>query len=559
MAPNRTTDHFGSARYATPDELANEGVLSFQVVTPAKPLGPRTNRVEYLNQQPGNSAFILGRLASPVDLLGDIRIFYEDSGVLAGFTSLIKTLSGRRDVNWSGNILGYRGDGHIISFAPTRSGKGIGLVIPNLLHYPGSVICVDPKGENYAITHRYRRDVLGQQVICLDPFRVRDLNTISDAINPLDGLFDPRAKQETYLESHPELGDDVANIADAMILRTKEEKDPHWNDKARMLIKGLILGTVFGLGPTRRRHLGEVRRMLAQPAKEFEKMLRDWEENRKTLASGMVSRVASEIRAMGPDEMSSVISTALRHTEFLDSPRALESLGAAPPDSGQESYDIRNLKSRGGVSIYIILPPHHMARYARLIRLWISSAMAAMTRTEAKPADGVPILFMLDEMAQLGRMEPLITAVSLLAGYGMTLWMVWQDLAQIKAIYENEWPSFLANAKVQQYFGINDHETAKMVSEMLGEETVINETSSINDGKSSQGGFFSSTPATKTTGSSLSRSEAARHLLKPDEIRRLNREAMLMFVQGCSPILAQRLAYFQDGEFRGRYDRNPYR
>lgn len=563
MARPNNTDNFGTARYANPDELAREGILSFQVEAPTKPLGPQANRLAYLNRQPGNYAYILGRLASPVDLLGNVRpVPQEGGGVLAGLASLFGATRGRgKSDNWRGDILGYQGDGHIISFAPTRSGKGIGLVIPNLLHYPGSVICVDPKGENYAITARYRSNVLGQQVIRLDPFRTLDSNNITDAINPLDGLFDPRAKQETYLDAHPELGDDVSNIADAIILRGKDEKDPHWNDKARTLIKGLILGAVFGLGPSRRRHLGEVRRMLTQPVKIFDKMLQDWELNRKTIAGGAVSRAASEILAMSPDELSSVTSTALRHTEFLDSPRALESLGGASSDSGQETYDIRQLKSRGGVSIYIILPPHHMARYSRLIRLWITAAMASMTRTTEGPADLVPVLFMLDEMAQLGRMEPLITAVSLLAGYGMTLWMVWQDLAQIKSIYENEWPSFLANAKVQQFFGINDHETAKMVSEMLGEETVINESKSTTSGTSGEAGIFGSMSGTrqKSESGSVSVAEASRHLLKPDEIRRLNREAMLMFVQGCPPILAQRLAYFQDGEFSGRYDKNPYR
>ena len=137
--------------------------------------------------------------------------------------------------------------------------------------------------------------------------------------------------------------------------------------------------------------------------------------------------------------------------------------------------------------------------------------------------------------------------------------MVWQDLAQIKSIYENEWSSFLANAKVQQYFGVNDHETAKMVSEMLGEETVINESTSTNSGQSGEKGIIFNTLNTVTTWTSVSVSESARHLLKPDEVRRLNREAMLMFVQGCPPILAQRLAYFQDPEFSGRYDKNPYR
>ena len=435
---------------------------------------------------------ILGRLASPPDLLGDIRQFREDSGgTIGGLMSLFSALKGRRSAQdtWSGSILGYRGDGHIISFAPTRSGKGVGLVIPNLLHYPGSVICVDPKGENYAITHRYRRDVLGQRVICLDPFRVRGKDQISDAANPMDGLFPPGTKPENCLDVCPEFGDDVSGIADSLILRTKDEKDPHWNDKARTMLKTLIMGASFGLGPQRRRNLGEVRRMLTLPVKDFDRMIKDWEEAKKGVAGGLLLRGASEIRAMGNDELGSVSSTAMRHTEFLDSPRALESVGCAPPDSSQETYDMRELKRRGCVSVYIILPPHHMARYSRLIRLWITQAMAAMTRTEERPADGVPVLFMLDEMAQMGRMEPLITAVSLLAGYGMTLWMVWQDLAQIKSIYENEWSSFLANAKVQQYFGTNDHETAKMISEMLGEETVVNNAVSRNTGESGKAGL----------------------------------------------------------------------
>ena len=183
-------------------------------------------------------------------------------------------------------------------------------------------------------------------------------------------------------------------------------------------------------------------------------------------------------------------------------------------------------------------------------------AMAAMTRTFERPRGGKPVLFLLDEMAQLGTMDMMRKAVSLMAGYGMTLWMVWQDLSQLKLLYKEDWPSFLANAKVQQYFGINDPETAKTISEMLGEETIRIETVSESTATSRENmAIFHST---KTKNTARSNAEAARALLKPDEVRRLPRETMLLFVQGVAPIVCRRLSYFSDPVFSGRFDANPY-
>ena len=180
---------------------------------------------------------------------------------------------------------------------------------------------------------------------------------------------------------------------------------------------------------------------------------------------------------------------------------------------------MRNLKTGEPVTIYLVLPPHYLGQYSRLFRLWITMAMASMTRSYAPPTGGRPVLFLLDEMAQLGTMDMMRKAVSLMAGYGMTLWMVWQDLSQLKLLYKDDWQSFLANAKVQQYFGINDPETAKTISEMLGEETIriVTESESTATSKENLALFHS----TKTKNTARSNAEAARALLKPDEVRRL--------------------------------------
>lgn len=481
------------------------------------------------------------------------------AGIREGYGDLASEglLSGLADMFFKSNsrgsrqtpYIGWAGDGHILTVAPTRSGKGVGLVVPNLLHYPGSVIVMDPKGENYAITHRYRRDVLGQQIICLDPFHV--VEEYSDSINPFEGIVNYSKPVSTYLEQNPELLDEANLIADALIMRGPEEKDPHWNDKCRTLLKGMVLAVMCGMGPRRVRHLSEVRALLTGSRDDFDRLLVDMEFNKEAL-DGLLSRASLEIQAMGSEELKNVISYALKNTEFLDSHLIQHALGD-PQERYMGSFNLRDLKTEGSVSIYMILPPHYLARYVRIIRLWITMAMAAMTRTKGRPADGCPVLFMLDEMAQLGTMEMMRQAVSLLAGYGMSVWMIWQDLSQLKALYEHDWPSFLANAKIQQFFGINDHETAELISKMLGSATI--EVKSFSQGRSDDGSKWF---GPSSTNENESISQIARNLLNPDEIRRLNREVMLMFVQGIPPVLAQRISYFKDSTFSARADSNPY-
>ncbi len=550
----KTTDSYGSARWACAGDLASEGILHFSTGDVRQQrFRNMKEKSSTLAADPVSRSFLLGRLGDPAKLTGGIREGYDQStdDWLSGLAALF---GGGKRGSSSPEYLGWAGDGHILTVAPTRSGKGIGLVIPNLLHYPGSVLVVDPKGENYAVTHRYREEVLGQQIVCLDPFHVMvGKDDVSDSINPFDGIVDYSRPTSTYMAQNPELIDEANLIADSLIMRGPDEKDPHWNDKCRTLLKGLILAVMCGYGPNKRRHLSEVRALVAGGEDTFRRIIATMECDTAAMG-GMLSRASKEIQSMGTEELKNVISFALKHTEFLDTPLVEQCLG----DSRQHyrgTYDLRDLKKFGGVSIYMILPPHYLTRYVRLFRLWITMAMASMTRTSGKPADGCPVLFMLDEMAQLGTMEMMRQAVSLLAGYGMSVWMIWQDLSQLKALYEHDWPSFIANAKIQQFFGINDHETAKFIAEMLGKATIKVESRSDSRGSSSKPTEWFGSNSTNT---SVSTSEKERDLLSADEVRRLNREAMLMFVQGIPPILAERISYFRDPMFASRFDRNPY-
>jgi type IV secretion system protein VirD4 len=172
-----------------------------------------------------------------------------------------------------------------------------------------------------------------------------------------------------------------------------------------------------------------------------------------------------------------------------------------------------------------------------------------MTRERQRPAERV--LFLLDEFAQLGRMRPVERGVTLVGGYGVTFWMLVQDLAQLRKAYPDAWETLLANADVLQAFGINDWETAEHLSRLTGDTTVVVETDSETWGTST------GRTAHRQEGQSSSRSERGRRLLTADEVRRMPRDRMLIFMRGCGPINARRIDYRTDPGFAGLAEINP--
>jgi type IV secretion system protein VirD4 len=423
------------------------------------------------------------------------------------------------------SLLRLDGPGHVLTVAPTRSGKGVSCVIPNLLDYPGSVVVTDPKGENYAVTARWRR-AEGHAVHALDPF---DVVGGTASYNPME-LVDPAS---------PDVADDARLLADMLILpEGREGEQAFWNEEARALLTGLMLH-VAASAPPELCTLTHVRRLLTLPPDAAQQLLADMRLSEA--CHGLVARAAARLLQKAERERSGVVSTAQSHTHFLDSPRMARALGAS-------SLDFGSLK-RDRVSVYLILPAERLDGYARWLRLMIACGLLATSRTQGQPEERV--LFLLDEFAHLRRMHPVQRDIGLAGGYGVRFWLVLQDLSQLRSTYSDTWPTFLANCDVLQAFGTNDWDTAEYLSKMTGETTVR-----VTSENRSTGVSHGMHPH-RQYGNAISSAESGRRLLLPDEVRRLPGWWQLLFVKGSEPLLVRRVSYLADPILAGRADPNP--
>ena len=257
-------------------------------------------------------------------------------------------------------------------------------------------------------------------------------------------------------------------------------------------------------------------------------------------AGGLIARAANRFLGKADREAASVLSNAQRHTHFLDSPRIAKCLA-------RSDFAFSDLRHRI-TSVFLVLPPNRMDAYSRWLRLLVSQALQDIARdaealtatTAAQSASqrlSSPTLFLLDEFAALGRLEAVERAMGLMAGYGLQLWPILQDMSQLRDLYGDRANTFIANAGVQQVFGVNDFETAKWLSQMIGQETAGFQTDSFKPGD----------------GPSFSNNLTGRDLLTPDEIMQLPPERQLLRVKGHATAIAQKLRYYADPEFAGLF------
>ncbi len=455
-------------------------------------------------------------------------------------------------------LLRYAGEGHLLTVAPTRSGKGVSAVMPNLLTFPGSIIVTDPKGENYAVTAARRR-AMGSRVLAYDPFGVVAPPEERATYNPLDRI-DTRTADAV---------DDARLLADMMVV-SDGRSEAFWEEEARAALVGLILHVAAG-GDRGGRSLSAVRACLTRPPLEFKSLLSDMASS--PAAGGLVQRAAGQLLQKSARERAAVLSTAQSHTHFLDSPSMAAVLdatrrpaadpgaaGISPTDSGSRDAQRRRDPGAAGISptdsgsrdaqrrrdpgaahtTYLVLPPERLDGYRRWLRIMIGSMLNAITKRGA-PGIG-RVVFLLDEFAHLGRMRPVERGISLVGGYGVSFWLLIQDLAQLRAVYSDSWPTFLANADVLQAFGINDWETADHLSRLAGDATVRVTTES----------------RTRRARVAESVSERGRRLITADEVRRLAPDLQLVFVRGRSPIAAGKVNYLRDPEFSTLAAPNPF-
>ena len=420
-----------------------------------------------------------------------------------------------RDLD-TGKLLRYDGPAHLLTLAPTRAGKGVGTVIPNLLLAERSVLAIDPKGENAKIAGEARKRFGAVHI--LDPFGVTGMP--ASAYNPL-GRLDAES---------PDLGEDAASLAEALVMDPPgQQSEAHWNEEAKALLAGLIMFVVAHEDQDRKT-LATVREYLTLPPEKFRSLLELMQDS--AAAGGLIARAANRFLGKSDREAASVMSSAQRHTHFLDSPRIVAATARSDFQFSALRHDL--------TSIFLVLPPNRLDAYSRWLRLLVAQALQDIARdAEAAQAGSErlkqPALFLLDEFAALGRLEAVERAMGLMAGYGLQLWPILQDMSQLKDLYGARANTFVANAGVLQTFGVNDFETAKWLSQMIGRETTGYQTESHKPGDA---------PST-------SYNVTARDLMTPDEIMQIPPHVQLLRVQGKPVIIARKLRYFADKEFDG--------
>lgn len=409
----------------------------------------------------------------------------------------------------NGKRFSWQTDKHVLVVASSGSGKGTDIIIPNLLTYDGPVFVLDPKGENARATARHRAR-LGE-VHCIDPWGLT--GRPSSRFNPLARLADP--------VNAADVATGAASLAAALVL-PDQGGNRYFTDTARQLIEGLIAFAVTDPDLRPVADLRLVRQLLAQNLRPTLDAM-----SKATAGPDSVRSNAGRMLSLGEREFGAVVSSAITETAFLDDPRLQDALSGKP----ERQVDF-SAWSSSGMSVFLCLPPQYFKAFNRWLRLMVTAALDE--RMRAARQGPRPVMFLLDELATLERLQPVEDAVGLARGYGIQIWSIFQDLGQMKDIYKERATSFIGNSGVRMFFGVQEFDTAKYVSDTLGQQTI---------------------EIQKMQGSQVVDWQyEGRNLLNPDEVMRLPQEEMIVFIPAQNPLRLRRVSYYEDTRLRGLWD-----
>ena len=337
---------------------------------------------------------------------------------------------------------------------PMGLAKRCELLLPNLYYLTHwSILVVDPKGELAVQTHLHRR-AEGSEIVTLDPFGViaSRYPRLAERYPDLRGRpLNPIAALDPASDDFP---DDAKKIGEALI--KVDSKDAHWSQSAQALVAGLAMALRMLYEDADFKNLRLVISYPPQRLADFiVDLLKELPDRRDAVAAKLnrFTAYSDENR-----ELASVLASAITQTDWIDSTPIQRALA-------EGTYDFGRMKDRP-VTVYLILPPRYLETHATWLRLMITAVLMPLIRTTG---GNVPVLFMLDEFAQLGRLEVIEQNMALMRGYGVKLWPVFQDLAQAQDIYEKRWESFIGNAGVRQAFAPQDWTTMEYLSKLSGE------------------------------------------------------------------------------------------
>ncbi|EPG9355821.1 conjugal transfer protein TraG (plasmid) [Pseudomonas fulva] len=459
-------------------------------------------------------SIIRAREARNVATYGSAR-WAEDREIrAAGLLGPDGVLLGRYDRDY----LRHDGPEHVLCFAPTRSGKGVGLVVPTLLTWPASAIVHDIKGENWTLTAGFRAK--HGRVLLFDPTNAR-----SSAYNPLlevrQGEWEVR---------------DVQNIADILVdPEGSLDKRNHWEKTSHSLLVGAILHVLYA---EKDKTLAGVANFLSDPRRPVEATLRAMMDTPHLGEAGLHPVIASSARELlnkSENERSGVLSTAMSFLGLYRDP-------VVARVTAHCDWRIADLVgSRQPVTLYLVVPPSDINRTKPLIRLILNQIGRRLTEELTTSGKRHRLLLMLDEFPALGRLDFFESALAFMAGYGIKGFLIAQSLNQIERAYGPN-NAILDNCHVRVSFATNDERTAKRVSDALGTATEMRDSTN----------YAGHRLAPWLGHLMVSRQETARPLLTPGEIMQLPPTDEIVMVAGTPPIRATKARYFEDARLQER-------
>jgi type IV secretion system protein VirD4 len=436
----------------------------------------------------------------------------------ARYSSTMDAASGTRwTMKRQGHLVRHDGPEHVFVFAPTRSGKGIGIVIPTLLSWSRSVIVYDIKKELWAATagwrrrfsHCWRFEPTAQDSVRFNPLLEirRGICEVKDTQNVADILVDPQGSSD---------------------------KRDHWQQTGHSLLVGTILHVLYA---ERDKSLTGVAAFLSDPLRPqlaiLDRMLST--SHTPTGPHPVIAQTAREMLNKSENELSGVFSTAMACLGLYRDPIIARNTSK----SDFRIADLMNLENP--VSLYLVVPPSDIDRTRPLIRLMLNQIGRSLT--ERLQFQGTAyrhrLLMLLDEFPSLGRLAFFEGELPYLAGYGIKCFLIAQSLNQIEKAYGAN-NAILDNCHIRVTYNALDERTAKRISDLLGQATLMKRQRSFSGSRS----WLSKV--------SHSEQELGRPLMMPDEILRLPYDEALLMVGGLPPYHAKKIMYYLDPRFRDR-------
>jgi type IV secretory pathway TraG/TraD family ATPase VirD4 len=435
---------------------------------------------------------------------------------------------------------------HTLIVARTRAGKGTRIIVPTLLRYTGSMLVIDPKGENAAITARTRRDQLHHTVHIVNPWGemedlYRKLGFAPATFNPLDAIDrnDPNAVA-------------FAQSLAAIICPPASGKEQFWQGSAANVLAAVFLW--LAETPGEQKTLARARQIVTLSRADFRTILVRMMAS--TAYRGAISEMVSQYVDLAPETYSAIMANLAENTKFLSDPRIKDSTASS-------SFSLKTLLDKF-TTVYIVVPHDRILTHATWLRLVIAAAMQGIKSRDKRVKPHHRCMFLIDEFGSIGHIADIPRDIALMSGYGLDFTLIVQGLDQLKDHYGEARGTILSNCAFKWFCFVNEIETAKYLSESLGKATVRTVGKSLSSGQN---------PGGSSEGENTTYGEVGRSLLTPDEILNLGREAAILLNPRGLPFylrpvdywnLPDSFAHLQEefGQFYWdpplAYDDNPY-